>query len=119
MSLSFNKVQITNTEYGQEIAKGGTGEMLCGGRFVTVELDVLTQPVYMQTLTSITGESGQALWDQELYLSPQHRTISRQGIFGIRFRRDPLSPPEEFAFVTVQFIGENEAWPNLNQLTGR
>lgn len=115
--LAFNNKEVANT-LPIEGSDGyiSSNEYFCA-RCVIIELDVSNNPVFMQLYRSPNGSQGQAEWERELYLAPQHRTISRQGIFGIRFRvANPLNEPK--ARVTVEFIGEDESWPTLGQIVG-
>ena len=116
MALCFSRKEIklplyenngTGTGYSQQIFEWGM-------RAVQIELDVANAPVVMSLLSSATGESSHADWEQDLYVSPQHRTISRQGIFGIRFKT--IEPEGELPFVSFEVIGEAEAYPNFAQL---
>jgi hypothetical protein len=115
MSQSANLKEIILPEY-TNFGKQQVFEW--GMRAVTIELDVLNEPIYYSLFCSATGESSRAQWEQEVYVAPQHRTITRQGIFGIRFRatREYVSLEEANPLVCFEAIAEEESYPVLSQL---
>lgn len=115
--LPFNNKEIFTTE-AVSGPRGGydvRNEYFCA-RCVIIEIDVVNNAVWMQLFRSPDGTEGKAEWERELYLPPQHRTVSRQGIYGCRFRANSLEAPTPR--ITIEFIGEDEAWPTLGQIVG-
>lgn len=100
MSATLNNIETGNAYTAAATLEAGLAAVL--------ELDVYNAAIYLQLNTSpYTGQSGQAVWQSEVFIAPSHRTFVRRGIFGARVRSAKEGTPAQ---VTLELLGEEETF---------